>query len=75
MACDSDGIDVEIPELPNCQQTPWLLFLLNKDKAQNGALGRIEAKVDKLMFRLIAGMASLIVLLAGTIVTILTAVR
>ncbi len=53
----------------HCPAKPRIEYLEKKDEAQNGTMRRIEEKVDKLLFRTVAGLAAVVLCLMGAIVT------
>lgn len=50
-----------------CPAKPRIEYLEHKDQQQNGTMGRIEKKVDRILWAIIAGMGAVVLALIGMI--------
>lgn len=54
-------------EFDTCPAKPRIELLEKNDRDQNGSLQRIEAKVDRILFTIVAGLGAVVLALIGTI--------
>lgn len=53
-----------------CPQEPRLVYLEKWQKDQNGTLGRLEKKMDRLMWAIVTSMAVIVMALVSTLLTV-----
>lgn len=50
-----------------CPAKPRIEYLEHKDRVQNGSLGRIEKKVDRILWAIIGGLGAVVIALVGLV--------